>query len=133
MPEIISQEQIKSSHSYFMTRSQHYTEMKPVILSGTWAIWSWTQKAPWIWCSEASLRFMPATHGLLSVIFRGQSSCVEGPGLPAECTEMGCVLEVCVCSPEEIRFICRQGNFEVSLCGHPLESRWRSGCRVGIS
>lgn len=95
LPEISSQEQIKSSLSYFMTRSQCYTGMKPVILSGTWAIWSWAQKAPWIWCSEAPLRCVPATRGLLLVIFRGQSSYAEGPGLPAECTEMGCVLEVC--------------------------------------
>lgn len=95
MPEISSQEQIKSSHSYFMTRSQCYTEMKPVILSGCRAIWSWTQKAPWIWCSEAPVRCVSATCGLLLVMFRGQNSYVEGPGLPAECPEMGCVLEVC--------------------------------------
>lgn len=73
MPEISSQEQIKSSYSYFMTRSQHYTEMKPVIPSGTWALWSLAQKAPWIWCSEPPLRCVSATHGLLLATFRGQS------------------------------------------------------------
>lgn len=56
MPEISSQQQIQSSHFYFMTRSQGYIGMKLVILSGTWALWSLTQKAPWIWCSEAPLK-----------------------------------------------------------------------------
>lgn len=78
-----------------MTRSQCYTEMKPVILSGSWAIWSCSQKAPWIWCSEAPPRCVSATCGLLLVMFRGQSSSAEGPGLPAACTGMSCVLEVC--------------------------------------
>lgn len=137
MPEISSQEQIKSSHSYFMTRS---------------SVLHWNEASYPEWQLGHLELF---TKGTMDLVLRGTTevcfcnlwaplSHVQGSELlcwgarAPSCMHwdelcVGGVWQVCMCSPEEIRFICRQGNFEVSQCGHPLESRWRSGCRVDIS
>lgn len=111
---ISSQEQIKSSHSCFMTRSQCYTEMNPVILGGTCTLWSWT---PWIWCSG---HHWSATHGFLSVMCRGSGFQSWGARVPAECTEVGCVLAVCmkyVCAAQRSDLFVGRGILKFPCAG----------------
>lgn len=98
MPEISSQEQMKSSYSYFMTRSQCYIEMKSAILSGTLGPSEFDHKG------TVGLMLRGTTEARLQHVHPLVGT-FRGTGLLAKSIEMDCVLSLCmkyVCAAQRI-------------------------------